>query len=243
MRGSRCAEVAPANAMISVIVPALNEEESLERAISSVRKSGAQHEIVVVDAGSSDRTVFIAEELGVRVIVSAIRQRAAQMNLGAEQSKGEVFLFLHADTILPRGALKLVEKVLRDRGTVGGGFARRFDSASLLLKWTCRLAELRNRVFGWFLGDQAIFVRRSAFRELDGFRGMSRFEDLDFSRRLRRVGRLATLCPPVISSARRFEQEGPFRRTLRDFLLTMRYLQGDPCATEMVSKTVKEHVR
>jgi hypothetical protein len=158
------------------------------------------------------------------------------MNLGTEHSHGEIVLLLHADTILPASALGAIENVVANEAIVGGGFARRFASPSLFLKCTCLLAELRNRTFGWFLGDQAIFVRRSAFLRLGGFRPMDRFEDLDFSRRLAQVGRLATLRPPVVSSARRFERDGPFRRTVRDFLLTMRYLKGNLRATTVAKR-------
>ena len=229
--------------MISVIIPAWNEEQTLARAISSVRDSHALHEIIVVDGGSSDNTAAVTQGLGVQTVSSPVRQRAAQMNLGAEQSKGEILLFLHADTVLPLEALDQVEAALQKQNFVGGGFARRFDSPSLFLKCTGLLAELRNRSIGWFLGDQAIFVRRHVFTRLGGFLPIDRFEDLDFSRRARRLGRLATLHPPVLTSARRFEREGPFRRTVRDFFLTMRYLQGYPRATDAPPKcAVKEHV-
>jgi rSAM/selenodomain-associated transferase 2 len=229
--------------MISVIIPAINEGQTLGRAISAVRKSHAANEIVVVDGGSSDDTATIAEESGARVILSPIRQRAAQMNLGAEHSKGELLLFLHADTILPASALDTIEEALKNGLVAGGGFARRFDSPSLFLKCTCLLAEFRNRTIGWFLGDQGLFVRRAGFLELSGFRIVDRFEDLDFSRRLGHLGRLVTLRPPVLTSSRRFEREGPFGRTVRDFLLTMRYLKGEPSATEVVWKSDhKDHV-
>ena len=228
--------------MISVIIHAWNEEQTLARTISSVRSGRAFHEIILVDGGSSDNTSAVAMSLGVQTVTSHVRQRAAQLNLGAEQSNGKILLFLHADTVLPPAALDRIEAALQ-KPFVGGGFARRFDSPSLFLKCTGLLAELRNRSIGWFLGDQAIFVRRPVFTRLGGFRLMDRFEDLDFSRRAGRLGPLMTLRPPVLTSARRFEREGPFRRTVRDFFLTMRYLQGDPRATDAPPKcAVKEHV-
>lgn len=229
--------------MISVIIPARNEEQTLARTISSVRNGGAPHELIVVDGGSSDNTSAVAMGLGVRTVSSPVCQRAAQMNLGAERAKGGILIFLHADTILPPASLERIEAALQKQDFVGGGFARRFESPSLFLKCTCLLAELRNRSIGWFLGDQAIFVRRPVFTKLGGFRLIDRFEDLDFSRRAGRLGPLATLHPPVFTSARRFEREGPLRRTVRDFFLTMRYLQGDPRATGARPKcAVKEHV-
>jgi hypothetical protein len=93
-----------------------------------------------------------------------------------------------------------------------------------LLRLTCLLAHARNHLIGWHLGDQAMFVRRDLFVRLGGFRPASRFEDLDFSRRLKKSGRLLTLLPCVTSSSRRFMSAGPARTTLRDFVLTIRYL-------------------
>ena len=140
-------------------------------------------------------------------------------------------------------ALDRIENALEKQDCVGGGFARRFDSPSPFLKCTCLLAGLRNRSIGWFLGDQAIFVRRSVFNALRGFLPVDRFEDLDFSRRAGRLGRLATLSPPVLTSARPFERVGPFRRTVRDFFLTIRYLQEGPRTTSISAEgAVKEHV-
>src|SRR5687767_13251529 len=136
MRQSLRAPPTVAIPMITVIIPALNEEEHLERAITAVGRSSARHEIIVVDAGSFDRTAFIAEQLGTRVVLSSIRQRAAQMNAGVEHSEGEILLFLHADTILPPCALDAIETALKDQRAVGGGFVRRFDSPSLFLKCT-----------------------------------------------------------------------------------------------------------
>lgn len=211
--------------MISVIVPTWNEEDQLTETLTAVEKSKAAREVLVVDAGSTDRTREIARASGAVIHLSPRRQRAAQMNLGAANASGETLLFLHADTLLPSGALDRIERACRDESIVGGGFARRFQSPSLFLRCTCALAEIRNRAIGWHLGDQAIFVRKTLFAKLGGFRGMDQFEDLDFSRRLRREGRLVTLRPPVISSSRRFEREGPVVRTVRDFILTMRYLR------------------
>src|SRR5207253_11088845 len=91
------------------------------------------------------------------------------------------------------------------------------------LAMTCALAAFRNRAIGWHLGDQAIFCRATLFRELGGFARMRAFEDVDFSRRLSHKGKIVTLRPPVLSSARRFER-GPVTRTAKDLFLTLRYL-------------------
>lgn len=209
--------------MISIIIPACNEAAHLPATLASVRAQTAQHAVLVVDAQSADATSALAEEGGARVLASTRRQRAAQMNAGARAAGGEFLLFLHADTLLAPGALTKIVRAFRDPATLGGGFARRYDAPSAVLRLTCALAEVRTRCFGWFLGDQAIFVRRSAFEELGGFREWDIFEDLDFSRRLARAGRVVTLRPPVISAARRFATRGAMRTTWSDLLLTARY--------------------
>lgn len=215
--------------MISVIIPTLNEARSLPRTLAAVRAQPVPHEILVVDAGSQDETTQVATAAGARTFTCPVPQRAMQMNLGAAHARGEVLLFLHADTLLPSGGLEQLASALRDDSTLGGAFTRRFDSHSPWLRLTCWLADWRGRWLGWHLGDQAIFARRAVFDELGGFRQLPLFEDLDFSRRLARRGGVVTLDPPVSSSARRFAARGPLRTTLSDFWLTCRYLAGaDP---------------
>ena len=214
------------SALISVIVPAFNEGDRLRATLESVRAQTVPFEVIVVDAGSSDDTVAVARAAGAAVIAGPRQQRAHQLNLGAKHATSNALLFLHADTLLPEGALDGLAQALRERRVVGGAFARRYASPSLLLRATCALAHLRNRTIGWHLGDQAMFVRKSAFFQLGGFREVDSFEDLDFSRRLGRFGRLVTLSPAVTSSARRFTEAGTARRTWRDLVLTARYLMG-----------------
>ena len=209
---------------VSVIIPVINESATLPPTLAAIRSHVLPFEIIVVDGGSLDETAAIAQARGARVVPSSRRQRAFQLNLGAHHARGEILLFLHADTLLPEGALDQVAYRLRDPQKVGGAFARRYDSSSWLLRLTCLLARARNRLIGWHLGDQAMFVRRDLFLRLGGFRSVDRFEDLDFSRRLKKFGRLVTLLPCVTSSSRRFISAGPARTTLHDFVLTIRYL-------------------
>ena len=212
--------------MLSVIIPLLGEDPNLETTLRAILTNRSPCEIIIVAVGASEIIGDIARGHAAKVIRSAISQRATQMNLGAERAAGEVLLFVHADTQLPAAALDEMESALRDNRVVGGAFARRYEPTSAFLNATCFLAELRSRLFGWFLGDQAIFVRRDVFERLGGFRDYDIFEDLDFARRMRRKGRVATLRPPVTSSARRFADDGAFRRTLSDLWLTLRYICG-----------------
>jgi rSAM/selenodomain-associated transferase 2 len=227
--------------MISVIIPTWNEAENLGRTLARVREatapgpfiagaskieasSSADYEIIVVDGGSSDATVAIARDHGSETLQSPARQRAAQMNFGAEHARGDIFLFLHADTLLPQRGLALIREAFHDPRVVGGAFRRFFLSDSMALQITCRIAAFRNFAIGWHLGDQGMFVSKTAFQKLGGFKLWDRFEDLDFSRRLGRIGKLKTISEPALTSARRFQRLGPGRTTLRDFAWTMKYL-------------------
>jgi rSAM/selenodomain-associated transferase 2 len=210
--------------MISVIIPTHQEAANLPAVLDALDRCAGAREVMIADAGSSDGTVSIAARRGAAVIECPLRNRGAQMNLGAGAAVGDLLLFLHADTLLPPNALERIATALHRQQIVGGGFCRRYDSPSPVLRLTCVLADWRCRWFGWFLGDQGIFVRRSTFEALGGFREWPQFEDLDFARRLGRAGRVVTLTPPVISSARRFSRRGALWQTSADLLLTWRYL-------------------
>jgi rSAM/selenodomain-associated transferase 2 len=223
--------------MISVIIPTYNEAAYLPSTLDSVADSNTNKEVIVVDAGSADGTSDLARARAARVLLSQRRQRAYQMNLGARHAYSAVLLFLHADTVLPTAALDHIALSLSENGIVGGGFARRYNSDSWFLRTTCLFADLRTRLTGWFLGDQAIFVRTETFEKLAGFRDLELFEDLDFSRRMTKAGKVTTLYPPVIASSRRFRGDG-VATTLSDLWLTCRYLAGaDPNALAGVRRS------
>jgi rSAM/selenodomain-associated transferase 2 len=211
---------------VSVIIPALNEARNLGACLSSLDSSPGD-EVWLVDGGSSDDTETVARTHGAGVVPSPIAQRAAQLNLGAARAQGQVLLFLHADTLLPPNGLDVLKSTLAQNPAIlGGGFRRRFDHPSRLLRLTSWLAGWRARWWGALLGDQAMFVRRSAFHALGGFPAMDVFEDLEFSLRLRALGRTAVLPATVISSGRRFVPRGAARQTAKDFWLTVQYLRS-----------------
>ena len=155
-----------------------------------------------------------------------LRGRAKQMNYGVQHTQSDAILFLHADTTLPNQAQDLISGALKN-GKVGGGFSRRFDSPSLFLKFTCVLADLRGKWTGWYFGDQAIFCSRVAFEKVGGFPDISPFEDVEFCRKLKKEGPLTLLKPGILTSARRFQAEGPVRRTFKDLLLTLCYFKNN----------------
>ncbi|MBI2516465.1 MAG: TIGR04283 family arsenosugar biosynthesis glycosyltransferase [Opitutae bacterium] len=208
-----------------MIVPTWNEEAQLPACLRSVGDSHAGMELIVADGGSTDRTVEIARAAGAKVVISPVRQRAAQLNLAVQEATGEALLFLHADTSLPRSWRAQIARALdRDPRVAGGAFQRRFDHPSLWLRATCALADWRGRAFGLFFGDQAMFVRAAAFWSLGGFRYLSQCEDLDFSLRLARHGRTRLLHPAIVTSGRRFLRRGPVRQTWSDLRTAVRFI-------------------
>ena len=214
---------------ISFIIPAVNEADRIGEQVKRCLALSPGPEVIVADGGSGDGTAARAATAGARVVLSARRGRAFQMNAGAAAASGDALVFLHADVILDGPAYGLLREALEDPALTGGAFRRRFDSPSRLLHAGCLLADLRGRWLRIFLGDQALFVRRESFRALGGFREILLFEDLDLSRRLARRGKTALLEAVVVASSRRFQREGNLRRLGRDLYLTALYLAGaDP---------------
>jgi rSAM/selenodomain-associated transferase 2 len=208
---------------IAVIIPCLNETELLPATLESLHlafdAAGATAQIIVADGGSEDNSMDIAKAEGCQLVNSEQKQRAHQLNLGAGagDARTELLWFVHADTRVPIEAVKQLRGVMKNPHVLGGGFCRRFDSASLTLQFGSLLADFRGRLCNIFYGDQAMFVRRSAFEQLGGFdESLDVAEDLDFSLRLRELGKVATLRPPVIGSARRFEKLGPREQLRKD---------------------------
>ena len=206
---------------IAVVIPTLDEARQLSAVVARVRAIAEVSEVVVVDGGSSDDSVARAHAAGARVIQLGRAQRAHQLNLGAAVTSAEILLFLHADTLLPRNAGRCVCAAVRN-GAHGGAFRRRFIHASHWLRMTCVLADLRAMVFGVSLGDQVQFATRAAWDQLGGFDEAARYEDLDFSLRLRRLGRAACCKPCVRSSGRRFAGR-PILVTLQDAVRALRW--------------------
>lgn len=209
---------------ISVIIPVLNEEKSIGSTIAALNALHP-HEIIVVDGGSSDRTRRISVEAGAKVLTTG-PGRARQMNRGALDATGDVLLFLHADTRLPASALRDIESALSDPRYLGGRFDVELDSDRWLLKVVGFMINLRSRISKVATGDQALFVRREIFAELDGFPDMPLMEDIAFCRMLKGAGKVACLKSKVVTSARRWETDGVWRTILKMWTLKLLYLAG-----------------
>ena len=205
---------------IAVVIPALDEEEQIEGAIEtaqaaedSSRNSGlegaerVQIEVVVVDAGSRDDTVRLAEQAHARVLVSE-RGRARQLEVGWRAVAADVVLFLHADTRLPLGWAEAVQRSLREPSRVGGAFRLRLDASEKALRVVELFARLRVALMGLPYGDQAIFVRRAALDAMGGVPAVPIMEDLDLVRAMKARGQIEVLPLEVQSSARRYLDHG-----------------------------------
>ena len=211
---------------ISVVIPTLDEEQSIAAAIAS---AGEADEVIVVDGGSRDGTCTTSAAAGAMVLHSAAG-RGRQLAVGARAARGDVLLFLHADTRLPTGFAADVRLVLADAGCTWGRFDLRFDHSRPLLALIARLISWRSRLTRGATGDQAIFVRRDAYERVGGISEDVLFEDVALCRRLKRDGKMGVPTGVVITSSRRWRRRGTIRTSLRMWVLKSLYLAGVPAA-------------
>jgi len=209
--------------MLSIVIPVLNEAETIRAALEplqALRERGA--EVIVVDGGSADATVALAAALADRV-VPAPRGRARQMNAGAAIARGDALIFLHADTRLPADADRLVA------GHDWGRFDVRIESRIPLLRLVAAMMNLRSRLTGIATGDQAIFAGAGFFRRAGGFPDIALMEDVAFCARAKRLAPPACLRARVTTSGRRWEKHGVLRTVLLMWRLRLAYYMGaDP---------------
>ncbi len=209
----------------SVIIPTLNEEKAIGKCIEAVRGIETTVEIIVSDGGSADRTVEVAESHGV-VVCRSPKGRGRQMNAGASLAKGDILLFLHADTFPPGGAFNRLTSIFSDSGVKIGVFGLSFDMKHWLLG--LGLLERLSAVGpGWLrFGDSSITIRRDFFQSLGGFPDQPLFEDLELLRRAARITRIKRIPMKVVTSARRFVDSGVVRQLIRNVYYTARYFTG-----------------
>jgi rSAM/selenodomain-associated transferase 2 len=209
---------------VSIIIPTLNEEAHLPLTLRPLAQR-PDVELIVVDGGSTDRTVEVAQIFTPYVFV-ARASRAARMNLGARHATGDILLFLHADTVLLPGALEELERRIIGEGAVGGAFDLHIDSSRPILKWIARLASRRSQLLRRPGGNQGQFVWRQVFEALEGFPEISMLEDLAFARKLRRSGRLTFISTGLITSGRRWKANGVLKTALVNGWVGFLFLLG-----------------
>jgi rSAM/selenodomain-associated transferase 2 len=232
--------------MISVIIPAYNEERALPLTLQALLEQAGNYEVWVVDGGSTDRTRDIVRGFEVRSstfrvepmksepptsnldprtgcvrLLTAPKGRASQMNAGAARARGDWLLFLHADTQLPEGALARLNTLEDDGSVQAGGFLHRFSGNDWRLRMISFLDNFRCTRSLIIYGDQALFVRPSLFAELGGFPSQPILEDVAFCERLLRVTTPILLTSPVVTDSRKFVRMGIWRSFVRVLLIIL----------------------
>lgn len=234
-------DLAPA---ISVVIPALDEARELGPTLGHLFEgagAGGRVEAIVVDGGSRDATAAIAVRSGARVLPSR-RGRALQMNAGAAAARGDVLLFLHADTRLPRGWPDHVLHTLALPGVVAGAFRLRIDGAGAGLRLVEAGVALRCLALRLPYGDQALFMTRERFASVGGYRPMRRLEDLDLVARVRTRGTVALAGAPVVTSARAWARRGLVRQTLENGWLAVSYAVRGPSPFDLGEESLGDGI-
>jgi rSAM/selenodomain-associated transferase 2 len=226
---------------ISIVIPVLDEVERINCSIEKVlsQKGGKNCEVIVVDGDPNGETI---NAICHRDVITAISEkgRAKQMNVGASLARGEILLFLHADTELPPLGLEQIIGTLADERYVGGAFDLGVDSDNFWIKAIVARTRIRSRLTRIPYGDQAIFVRKKYFEEIGGFRDIPFLEDAEFMRRIKKRGdEIFILRDRVKTSARRWKKEGIGYTTLRNMLVVVLYRLG--VSPQKLAKYYRSH--
>lgn len=209
---------------ISIVLPVRNEADRLAAVLKPLVDGGSA-DVLVVDGGSTDASAAIAEKMGVPFVVTEAG-RARQMNFGANKAGGEILLFVHGDTVVPRDFAAQINQAMREQGVVAGAFRLAIDAEGVGVRFVEQMANLRASLFSLPYGDQALFVRADVFRKMGGFPDIPVMEDFAFVRMLRQQGRIAILPSAVKTCGRRWQQLGVLRTTLTNQLMVLGFLLG-----------------
>ena len=210
---------------LSIIIPVFNEAGNIAASLNQLQAYRQQgHEVIVVDGGSQDNTFDCAVGLVDKLLMSK-PGRALQMNIGAEQAQGDVLLFLHADTRLPKDADKLIADVITN-GRTWGRFNVHLSGQHFFFRIIESMMNLRSCITGIATGDQAIFVKRSIFEQIGAYPEIKLMEDIELSKKLKSFGKPACIKQRVITSSRKWESNGIIRTVLLMWRLRLLHFFG-----------------
>ena len=212
---------------ISIIIPTINEANNLPLLLSDLSIIQTQGEIIIVDGGSEDKTIDVANIYGAKVYKSKERNRGLQLDMGAKESKGDWLIFLHADTRLTHDWFAKIKSVLKGDKNYIYYFKFKVNDKKIIYRVLEILVNFRSQFFKEPYGDQGLIIHRSIYLKNNGFRKISLMEDVDFLRRLNKKKDLKQLNLPIFTSSRKWERTNIFLQALKNWSFRRRWLKGE----------------
>ena len=212
---------------ISIIIPTINEASNLPLLLSDLSSIHKEGEIIIVDSGSEDKTIDIANIYGAKVFISKERNRGLQLDIGAKNSKGEWLIFLHADTRLTHDWFKKINLFLKGNKNSIYYFEFKINHKKIIYRVLEILVNFRSKFFKQPYGDQGLIIHRTTYFKNNGYRKIPLMEDVDFLRRLNKKKDLIQLNLPIFTSSRKWERTNIFLQALKNWNFRKRWLKGE----------------
>ena len=212
---------------ISIIIPTINEANNLPLLLSDLSSIQKDGEIIIIDCGSKDKTVDIANIYGAKVYKSKERNRGLQLNIGAKNSKGDWLIFLHADTRLTHDWFKKINSFLNGDKNYIYYFKFKINHEKIIFRVLEILVNLRSQFFKQPYGDQGLVIHRTTYFKNNGFKKIPLMEDVDFLKRLKNKKDLKQLNLPIFISSRKWERTNIFLQAIKNWHFKRRWLKGE----------------